>query len=79
MDEARFAKLLGVDARSVKRWEAGTTTPTGSAEAVMDGLCEALDRAYDEDALVRFVTGASQVGGFAYLLVKLFEQQQTRL
>ncbi len=74
MEVSDFAKLLGVDARSVRRWEGGQARPTGSAEAVMTGLDESLNRAPEAAAaIVALVVGAAAVGGLAYLLVKLIE------
>lgn len=74
LDESEFAKLLGVELRSVQRWEAGTATPTASAEAVLAALRESLDRQPDDaDKIVKFVAGAVAIGGLAYMLVKLFE------
>ena len=72
MDVPEFARLMGVDARTVVRWESGKASPKGAAEAVMTGLREALDRD-TADQVVKFVLGAAAVGGVAYLLVKLFD------
>lgn len=74
MDVAAFAKLMGVDARTVRRWEAGQARPTGSAEAVMSGIEESLnkDPAFSE-VLVGVLVGAAAVGGLAYVLVKLID------
>jgi transcriptional regulator with XRE-family HTH domain len=74
MDVAAFAKLLGVDARTVRRWEGGAAQPTGSAEAVMTGIDESLNRdPSTAAAVIALVVGAAAVGGLAYLLVKLIE------
>jgi transcriptional regulator with XRE-family HTH domain len=74
MDAAAFAKLMGVDARTVRRWESGEARPTGSAEAVMSGIDESLakDPSF-ASVLVGILVGAAAVGGLAYVLVKLID------
>lgn len=66
-----FAKLLGVDQRSVIRWEAGTAEPTSSAREVMIGV----RRAFDADGA--FVTDeirdVLEVGGLALLIERLLK------
>lgn len=75
MEPAQFAALLGVDPRTVQRWEAGEARPTGTAEAVMIGLRESLDkRPGAAPMLVRAIRDASAVGGLAYLIVRLFDR-----
>lgn len=74
MDPASFAKLLGVDARTVRRWESGDARPTGSADAVLCGIEESLDKdPRTAGKLVKLLAGAAAVGGLAYVLVKLFD------
>jgi hypothetical protein len=74
MDTAAFAKLTGVDARTVRRWEAGQARPTGSAEAVMSGIEESLNKDPNfAGTLVALLVGAAAVGGLAYVLVKLID------
>jgi len=75
LDPSGFAKLLGVDARTVARWEAGLAAPTGAAEAVMTGLREKLDKDPGEaEQIIKFIVGAVAVGGLAYLLIKLLDE-----
>jgi len=66
-----FAKLLGVDQRSVIRWENGTAEPTSSAREVMIGV----RRAFDADGA--FVTDeirdVLEVGGLALLIERLLK------
>lgn len=38
LDEAQFARLVGVEPRAVKRWEAALMSPTGSASQVLLAL-----------------------------------------
>lgn len=74
LNQTQFASLLGVDVRSVTRWEGGTSSPTGSAEAILSGLKEKLRK--DPDTLTEvlaIVGGAVAVGGLAYLIVKLLD------
>ena len=42
LSEADFASLVGVDNRTVRRWEAAEATPSGSSEGVLMGLEDAL-------------------------------------
>jgi transcriptional regulator with XRE-family HTH domain len=73
LSQARFARLVGVDPRSVIRWESGQgPSPKGSAEAVLDGIREKLDSdPRHAKKVIRLLSGAAAVGGLAYLLVKL--------
>ena len=74
LNQTDFAKLLGVDARSVARWEAGTSHPTGAAEAILTGLREKIRKDPDTlDTILEIIGTAIAVGGLAYLLVKLFD------
>ncbi len=74
LDQAHFARLLGVDPRTVSRWETGAVKPSGAAEAVLNGLGESLD---DDpkvaEQIIAFVVGAAAVGGLAYLVKKLID------
>lgn len=73
MNRGQFARLLGVDSRTVFRWESSDgPNPRGSAEAVMTAIREKLDadpRAAKK--VVKFLGGAAAVGGLAYVLLKL--------
>lgn len=75
LDVAGFAKVCGVDQRTVLRWEAGTATPTGAALAVLLALREKLSRTTPDkqQEFVNFVIGAAAIGGLAFLLIKLFD------
>lgn len=78
LSQAEFAKLLGVDVRSVSRWENGESKPTGAAEAVMAGLKEKLDRDPDStQKIVSAIAAAVAIGGLAYLIIKLFDTLTT--
>ncbi|MBI4438174.1 helix-turn-helix domain-containing protein [Candidatus Uhrbacteria bacterium] len=75
LDVASFARLVGVDARTVTRWEAGIARPTGAAEAVLNGLREKLAKdPSTAKAVIAVLVGAAAVGGLAYLLVKLLDK-----
>lgn len=68
-----FSQLIGVDTRTVVRWEMGEVAPTGAAAAVLLGLTTAL--ANDEGDTVRtLLRQAASIGGLAYLLITLLEQ-----
>lgn len=74
MDIPAFARLLGVDTRTVYRWEAGESRPTGPAEAVLNALRARLDDHPDQaEQVVKFLLGAVAVGGLAYLIIKLLD------
>jgi transcriptional regulator with XRE-family HTH domain len=75
MDVASFARLAGVDARTITRWETGAARPTGSAEAVLNGLQESLASSTDTEELIDLLVKAAAVGGLAYLLVKLLSKK----
>jgi transcriptional regulator with XRE-family HTH domain len=69
-----FAKLFGVDQRTVYRWESGRARPSGAAEAVMNGLREKLGKDPDNsDFIIKLLIGAAAVGGLAFLIVKLLD------
>jgi transcriptional regulator with XRE-family HTH domain len=73
LSQTQFARLVGVDVRSVLRWESGEgPRPKGSAAAVLSGIREKLEgdprRA---KKVIELLAGAAAVGGLAYLLVKL--------
>lgn len=71
VDVVTFARIVGADARSVRRWEAGLARPSGSSAAVIGGLTEALDRDPGVAVLLRT---AGRIG-LAYLIVRLAERQ----
>lgn len=73
MSRPQFAKLCGVDARTVHRWETpGGPRPTGAAHAVMAAIQEKLDADPKSAArIIKFLAGAAAVGGLAYVLLKL--------
>lgn len=73
LNQSQFARLVGVDVRSVIRWESSDgPRPKGSAEAVMTGIREKLEGdPRNAKKVIKLLTGAAAVGGLAYLLVKL--------
>lgn len=72
-----FARLVGVDFRTVIRWENGDTEPTGAAAAVIEALriCLAANPTR-RAATLDFVRHAARLGGLGYLLVHLLALQQ---
>lgn len=74
VDRPTFARIVGVDTRTVFRWEAGEVTPSGAAEAILTGLREKLNANPETaDQVIKFVVGAAAIGGLAYLVVKMLD------
>jgi len=74
LSRAEFARLLGVDTRTVYRWEAGESTPTGPAEAVLLGIDQALKAPPDGLASALSALGAmAAIGGLGFMIYKLIE------
>ena len=74
MSRAEFASLIGVDTRSVSRWESDIARPTGAPKAVLVALREKLARSGAErDLFIDYVRKASGVGGLSYFLVRLLD------
>ncbi|MCA9650879.1 MAG: helix-turn-helix domain-containing protein [Myxococcales bacterium] len=73
MSRAQFARLCGVDSRTVVRWETPDgPRPTGAAQAVMAAIQEKLDSDPGSvKRVVKFLAGAAAVGGLAYVMLKL--------
>lgn len=69
----QLARLVGVDVRTVIRWESDDgPRPKGASAAVLTAIRERLDGDPDgAERLAKFLVGAAAVGGLAYLLVKL--------
>lgn len=79
LDPSEFARLVGVDTRTVTRWELGTARPTGASEAVLAALDEKLRKdPAGADELIAFLVGAVAFGGLAYLILKLLDERQPR-
>ena len=74
LSRAEFARLLGVDARTVYRWEAGESSPTGPAEAVLLGIDQALKAPSDGLTSALSAIGAmAAIGGLGFMIYKLIE------
>lgn len=72
LDPAEFARLCGVDVRTVSRWELGESRPTGASEAVLDGVRHALVVGQSQKSdMIALLARALAVGGLAYLLAQL--------
>jgi transcriptional regulator with XRE-family HTH domain len=79
LSQADFAKLLGVDVRSVSRWETGNSIPTGAAEEILTGLKEKLDGDPDSaQQIIGAIAAAIAIGGLAYLVIKLLDAFTTK-
>jgi len=68
-----FAQVIGADVRSVVRWEAGASQPSGSAKEIMIALEIGISKESMRENLVKLVTDASAIGGLGFLLLTLFE------
>jgi len=69
-----FARLVGVDTRTVYRWEGGESEPSGPAEAVLLGIDQALKASPDGTTSALAAVGAmAAAGGLAFLIYKLIE------
>lgn len=78
LNRTQFAKFLGVDVRSVMRWEKGLCAPTGTPEAILSGFKEKLEKSPKALPAIRdLVSGAVAVGGLAYLIVRLLDSLGT--
>jgi transcriptional regulator with XRE-family HTH domain len=74
LDQADFAKAVGVDPRTVLRWENGEGRPTGPAEAALNGIRGKLKKDPDSlPSIVGIMAGAVAFGGLSYLILKLFD------
>ncbi len=77
LDPAQFARVTGVDSRTVTRWEQGVARPTGASAAVLAALEEKLRKDPDQaDEIGALLAGAASVGGLAYLIVKLLDDRR---
>jgi DNA-binding XRE family transcriptional regulator len=74
VERAAFARIAGVDNRTVVRWETGKAEPSGAPAAVLNGIREKLDSDPANAArVVAYIVDASAVGGLAYLILKLLD------
>lgn len=64
-----FARVAGVDSRTVRRWEDGESRPSGPAAEVLDALEEHLIRGSARDLGEYLERGA----GLQSMLLRLFE------
>lgn len=77
VDHPTFARMVGVDTRTVFRWETGIR-PTGAAEAVLNGIREKLDSdPKGAPDVVDFLVKAAAIGGLAYLVARLLDSVPT--
>lgn len=75
MNRAEFASILGVDSRTIARWEDGHAGPTGTSRAVLAAFREVLTRRSPDNvmAVQETLRSAEKVGGLVYLLVYLLD------
>lgn len=74
LDEVDFAAVMGVDSRTVHRWETGEAAPQGASVALLSGTLEALDRFVEqEDRIRKYLRRCADMGGLAYAWMRLLE------
>ena len=75
MSRVEFAAILGVDNRTVCRWEDGSSEPSGTARAVLSAFREVLTRRHPDDAQIvrETLRSSANVGGLGYLVVHLLD------
>ena len=73
LDCDEFAKLVGVNSRSVRRWELDGKPDKipGSAGDVLTALRYGLQK--DRKALLGLIAGALAIGGLAFIMIKLLD------
>ena len=72
MDRSNFGKLLGVDGRTVWRWENKKGKPTGAAVSVLNGIQQGLqENPSQAGAIAAALIGGVAVGGLAFLIFKM--------
>ena len=76
LSQDRFGAFLGVDTRTVQRWENGDNVPTASALAILLS-CESALNKLKPRAKAKFLNDLDEhlrVGSFAYYMTSLIER-----
>jgi transcriptional regulator with XRE-family HTH domain len=69
MDQLEFARFIGSDVRTVRRWEEGLAKPSGTACMIIASLENILKTANDKlFATIVVISGSIHVGGVGFLL-----------
>jgi transcriptional regulator with XRE-family HTH domain len=80
MSRAQFARLTGVDVRTVSRWESPNgPRPTGAGAAVIRAIVEAIalrPHVEDKNLLIESIRRDVEIGGLSYLLVRLLQERR---
>lgn len=74
LTKPEFAKLTGVDARTVYRWERGESKPKGGARSLLIGLQIVAHGAREPsatDCVLKEIGQIAAVGGPGFLVVRL--------
>lgn len=75
----QFARLVGVDTRTVMRWESYDAMPCGTAAAIIRGLQMSLRRRpAHAEKILEFVRETAAIGGLRYMLIELFDRALTQ-
>ncbi len=78
LDRSAFARIVGVDTRSVYRWEMGEVQASGAALAVLRGFAEVMKGSGGPALRARVERVAGLGCGLALLLVELFDDLTRR-
>jgi len=74
LNKKQFALLVGVDVRSVHRWESGAYKPTGTAKSLLVALWNTLGKLDDDERIRKLnadIERALEYGGLQSFIEKL--------
>lgn len=78
LTQVEFARLVGADVRSVARWEAQRSRPTGGSRVVIQVLRVFLEKRPEDEADLKILLARyASIGGLAYMIVDLIERSLT--
>lgn len=74
LNQNQFAILLGVDTRSVNRWESGNSIIGSSAFCIISGINEFLIKNPDsKEKVINFINRCVSIGGLSYMILSLLD------
>lgn len=74
LSQADFGRLVGVDTRTIVRWEAENSNPTGAPASIVTAVREKLAKDPAHAArVVGFLKSTVPMGGLPYLFLKLLD------
>jgi len=75
LDRGTFARLCGVDVRSVYRWESGEVEPQGVSLALLLAIHDQIKvPSAHAERVVRFLADTARMGGFALVVSRLLDR-----